>query len=424
MCTRQHTTEHTYSGGRQRGVALPLIAAAMLAMLAVVGLALDASHTLANKTRLQSTTDAAALAAAIEYNDSEDISAANTVALSLFGLNADGVGNHELDAAYDASEINILIQWSAELDPFISAGVGPYVRVIATGFGIDSTLSALLGVTELDMSASAVSGPSPSIATACNIAPLVACAKDPADLVLYGFDAGEVEVLKSAANAGSAIGPGNFQLIRLDCGAGGACVRDNLAGDFDGCETTGTQVETEPGNKVGPVQGLNTRFGEYQPPLSPDDYAPDVVTRQPTPPLELFDHDDDKATPEIIGQEVGEEMVAIDSTNLDYGWTEYQADVAVPDFTHAPPIGAYERRVLAMPVAACNGETAGQADLPILGFGCFFMLQEVSQKGDESHIFGQFVENCKAGGVPGLDPGPGPGPYVIQLYKDPDSGES
>ena len=56
----------------------------------------------------------------------------------------------------------------------------------------------------------------------------------------------------------------------------------------------------------------------------------------------------------------------------------------------------------------------------MLGLGCFFLTQPAEQNGDQ-RIYGQFVSGCKANGVPGPDPGSGPGPYIIQLYKDPDS---
>ena len=146
---------------RQRGVALPLVAAGLVVMLAIAGLSLDASHALANKTRLQSSADAAALAAAKEFDQSADIIAANAAALNVFGLNADGAGNHELNDAYDGNEISIVIQWSETLNPFVSSGLGPYVRVIATGYEVETTLSLVLGVTEIDIRASAVAGPSP-----------------------------------------------------------------------------------------------------------------------------------------------------------------------------------------------------------------------------------------------------------------------
>jgi hypothetical protein len=56
--------------------------------------------------------------------------------------------------------------------------------------------------------------------------------------------------------------------------------------------------------------------------------------------------------------------------------------------------------------------------VPLLGFGCFYLLQEAQQKGNESYIFGQFLEDCRAGGMPGPAPTTVPGPYIIQLYRD------
>ena len=62
--------------------------------------------------------------------------------------------------------------------------------------------------------------------------------------------------------------------------------------------------------------------------------------------------------------------------------------------------------------------------MPILGFGCYFLLQEAVQKGNESHVYGQFVRDCNAGGVPGPAPVNSPGLYIIQLYRDPNSTDS
>jgi Flp pilus assembly protein TadG len=427
----------------QRGVALPLVAAGLLAMLAIVGLAVDASHALANKTRLQNTTDAAALAAAKVFDQTGDIFTANAAAMSLFDLNADATGNAELKNANDANEITVVIQWSDELNPFVSEGLGPYVRVIATDFELDSSISAVLGITDIGMSASAVAGPSPSIGSACNIAPMVACAKDPTDPSLFGFEIGQPEVLKSSAGGSDALGPGNFQLIRLDCGAGGDCVRENLAGSYGGCATSGAPITTEPGNTVGPVaQGLNTRFGDWSGPMGSfgsDVYPPDVVTSQPNPPLEIqedkpstsdVNEGDDPSTPDIIEEYVivqvqDGETVIINQDNLpNYGWDQYSADVEAENFDWQPPVGVYERRVMALPIAACDGTCTGSCELPVIGFGCFFLLQEMPQSGAEANVFGQFVEGCNANGVPGPAPSAGPDPYLIQLYKDPDSGES
>ena len=414
MLTLSRTKRIAAGRKDQGGAALVLVTIGMLAMLAVAGLALDASHSIANNTRLQSTVDAAALAAAKAYDQVPDIGNANTAALAVFGINADGAGNQEMNTAYDASSIDIDIQWSETLVPFVNSGVGPYVRVIATGFDVQVSLSAVLGLNDIGVAASAVAGPSPSINTACNLAPLVACALDPDDSNLFGFEPNRLEVLKSGGGDSSDIGPGNFQLIRLGC-PGGDCVRENLAGGYDGCLENGETVDTEPGNTVGPsVQGLNTRFGDYRGAMSPDEYPPDVITTAPSPAL-TYDSDTDT---------VQQGTTTATEATVDYVWDDYTADIAANALTNHPPVGVYERRVLTISIARCDGSSGGQTQLDVVGFGCYFMLQPAVQKGTEAQIFGQFLEGCQLNGAPGPDPRSGPNPYIIQLYKDPDSGDS
>ena len=87
------------------------------------------------------------------------------------------------------------------------------------------------------------------------------------------------------------------------------------------------------------------------------------------------------------------------------------------------PGGVEWRRVLALPVADCSGDQTAQSTLDVEGFACFYMLQRIAG-GTDKNIFGQFVNGCLSGGAPGPNPGSGPGPYLIQLYKDPDSRDS
>ena len=54
---------------RQRGIIVAFTAVGMVALLALTGLALDMAHAFVNKTRLQNSVDAAALAAAKELDD-------------------------------------------------------------------------------------------------------------------------------------------------------------------------------------------------------------------------------------------------------------------------------------------------------------------------------------------------------------------
>jgi len=415
------------SRNRQHGVAMPLVVIAMVAMLAIAGLALDSSHAFVNKTRLQNTADAAALAAAKVYDQTTDTTASTIAANSVFGLNTDGNGNFEIDNAYDGGDIIVTVQYSVTLNPFVSSGIGPYVRVIATGFNMPTSLSAVVGITDMDIGASAVAGPSPAIDSACNIAPLVVCAEDmTADY--FGFDQDALKVLKPNPGNHDDVGPGNYKLLRLNC-PGGACVRDAMAGEYGGCAIMDETMETEPGVTAGPTsQGFNTRFGEYAGPISPLDYPPDVVVHEPPNSLRLDTFEDPVTGDDVIyrgNDQTDIVTTAADITGFDY--VEYVSRTMTPglhDFpTWGSPAGVEWRRIMAMPVADCSGDQTGQSTLQIEGFACYFMLQQIAG-GTDKNIFGQFVEGCLAGGSAGPTPGAGPGPYLIQLYKDPDSGDS
>ena len=80
--------------------------------------------------------------------------------------------------------------------------------------------------------------------------------------------------------------------------------------------------------------------------------------------------------------------------------------------------------MLTIPFGDCTGTTNGQGQVDLLGYGCFFLLDPVQQKGNESEVYGQFVETCGASGMAGPNPGAGPGPHKIVLHKDPDSIDS
>jgi Flp pilus assembly protein TadG len=414
---------------KQRGIALPLVVIGLAAMLIMAGLALDSSHAFVNKTRLQNTVDAAALTAAKIYDETADVIQGTGAANSAFGINTDGIGNFEVDAAYDGGSISVVVQWSPTLMPFVPSGVGPYVRVIATGFDTPTTFSNIAGIANIPVIASAVAGPSPSIVDACNIAPLVACATD-MSAQYFGFELDRLMVLKPNPGDHGDVGPGNYKLLRLNC-PGGDCVRDAMAGSYENCASTNESVETEPGVTAGPTeQGFNTRFGIYSGPISPDDYPPDVVTDYLNPELDTYPNPaEDPADPtddDIITVGVGGPQVEFVTdpdfpVGADYG--TYEARTMGGPYNFAPPVGVEWRRVMALPIADCSGDESGQTTLQVEGFACFFMLQPVGG-GPEKNIYGQFTDGCLAGGVAGSTPGSGPGPYVIQLYKDPDSNDS
>lgn len=410
-----------YLRHQQRGVAMPLVVIGLLAIMAVAGLALDSSHAVANKTRLQNSVDAAALAAAKVISLPGTTGQATTAAMNILGQNADGDGNHELNDAWDGGEIATTIQFSATLNPFVPGSpTGPYVRVIAQNFNVQTSLSRVLGIDQIPVAASAVAGPSPTIDTACNAAPIVVCAAD-VNADLFGFESDELQVLKPGPGAGGHddVGPGNYKLLRLDCGSGGGagpCLRENMAGGYSQCLSDDETVETEPGVMAGPsIQGFNTRFGTGGGGgLDTSQYPPDVVTQTPNPYL-TTDRDSF-----IVYQNGQPKQYAND---INYSYNMYVSASQNGPHQNPPPTGAYGRRVIALPVTNCTGDETGQSTLDVYGFACFFLLQPILG-GPNKEIFGQFVEDCVSGGTPGPDPNDAEGPYIIQLYKDPDSDDS
>jgi hypothetical protein len=340
----------------------------------------------------------------------------------MFAANAGNAGNREIGEAYGRGDINVTVEFSSTLNPF-TPGTTPaaYVRVRALGFTMPAWFSAVVGVNQKGASAAAVAGPSPTIHQACNLMPMMVCGDPTAGGPLFGYTSGQPEVLKSSTTSGSwEVGPGNFQLIRLG-GTGGAVIRENMAGGFDGCMTVGDNIQTEPGNTVGPVvQGFNTRFGDFSGPMNgtQSTYPPDVVTTQPVPPLGY-----DRTTDAITQ---GGTTIT-DASQINFNHDDYTARVESGQYNHQPApagIGAFQRREVAVAIGSCDGTTNGAGTVPLLGFGCFYLLQQAQQQGNESYVFGQFLDSCRAGGMPGPAPSTIPGPYIIQLYRDYSSTDS
>lgn len=411
----------------QRGIVAVMIAIGLLGLLAMVGLALDSGHVILNKSRLQNTVDAAALSAAkvLDRTGSED--QATAAARSVFDLNA--ASHPELARVLNGS--NLDIQYSNTLEPW-AAGTTPanYVRVQAANFPMWTSFTSLVGITSTYTAASAVAGPSAPVGTtegneACDIAPMLACA----DLAAgedgdWGYSGEDVTVLKLAAgdHDQGEVGPGNYYLIQLG-GPGANIVRNNLAGAYGACIDPGSTVETQTGVEAGPVaQGLNTRFGRYQGSMSPSTYPPDKVTTATNPPMQV----DDSGTVTFRG---GGPVTGIN--DLDFTYDEYQdrLENGPYDFQN----GVATRRVLAVPFVDCSGDDQGQSTMPVVGLGCFFLLQPVqlqgqSGGGNNSNVLAEYIGQCEAGGTPGPAPDPnpvsGPGIYKIVLHNDPLSRDS
>lgn len=374
----------------QTGNVVALVTIAIMAILGIGGLALDSGHAMLNKARLQNALDAAALNGAKVLDASKNTAAARAAATDIFLDVLGREGNNELKKLTGAQAL--VIEFSPTLNPFTGNEADAiYVRVrLPQSLAIASWLSQIFGQKNYNVSASAVAGPSPILNTLCSLAPMMLCG-NPADTTgVYGYQIGQQVQLKLSAGQDSDIGPGNFQLIRLgENDQGGADIRQNLASDFGECVTLGESIETEPGNKVGPTyQGLNTRFGQYSGPFNGTSaettHPPDVVVDAPV------------------------------------SYSQYQtalADTASWDF---PDSGRPGRRVLAVPIGDCSQTVGGASSVPILGTACVFLTKPTAQQGNQQFVNGEIINGCQSNGLPGPDPGTGPGIRTIVLYEDPD----
>jgi len=400
---------------RQRGVIVVATTVAMFALLMVAGYSINSGHILLNKTRLQNIVDTAALTSAKILDQSKDTLLAEQAGFQSLLTNLAAAGYEELAASINNSGIAFIAEFSNTLVPFNPISANP--RFVRLSLSASVPLSDFLLITDKAVNATAVSGPSPALTgSACDIVPLMACGEDALECDddgvcsnFYGYSPGEIIAMKMAAGDDSEVGAGNFQLIRLPDGQGGAAVRENLAGGYSECISTNEPLETEPGNSVGPVvQGINTRFGTAGGPLDANTYQADYVT-DIGDPVSLND-DGSLNIPSVDG---------IPGSIFDYD--DYEATYG-PYAGSCPGSGQCYRRKLTIAIGQCDGTTNGQGTIdPVYGFGCFFLLQPVNQQGNEAQVFGQFVQGCTNYGSFTQTPGVGPAPTRIILYKNPDS---
>ena len=378
----------------QRGAILPLVTIGMGALLAMAGLTLDMGHLYLNRTRLQNAVDAAAMTGAKTLNELGNGAAAQSAAAidarSAFQNNAAASGNSDL---LSIANSNVNVQFSATLNPFAAGGANPrYIRVsvAAADFSWPTWLIRVLGAgfANSSVGGSAVAGPM----SVCpnNVLPMIACTDDAnaGSAPHFGYEVGHDYTLKIPAgnNPDSPVGPGNFQLLSLNCGNGADCVRDNLGGAFNNglCVGTNSNAVTQPGNLAGPTkQGLNSRLD------CPGGCGPMDTTLYP---------------PDIY-------------THIPVTYSQYQTALADPS-TAFNSRGVPGRRILTVPFANCTGIAQGRSDITILGLGCFFLKDKVQQGGNDNAVNTEYISACPAAGGSLSYSNSQIGPWTIILYKD------
>lgn len=421
--------QHINNGTKQHGNILIMFTVSLFALVILAALVLDGGHMLLNKGKIQNLVDSAALHAAKEVGDNATQDEARLAVVNILRLNLAHSDQHELLTEIDITNGNINItsnsitnqlkvEFSLRPDPFVSStsSDAEYVMVTLSQVVLNNFLAQAISFNK-EISATAMAGPSTHLEDCFDdLVPLVVCATDTSDTIDYGFTKGDLHVMKMGSTGSSPIGPGNFQLIRLDGNSGANDIKKALAGEVDGesCFSLGINngsVPTEPGNKVGPVSdGLNTRMGQWPNgnKLNEDDHPRDIDTCE-GPHIEL----DSAGT--------GLETTAEDKR---YSYDTYSENNS---FCHSPATGMggnindsspalADRRVLNVVIGNCTGETNGQNNLDYLGVACFFLTQTTEHTGPGSYVVGEFIENCAAEGAPSGDPVDEDGLFKYVLY--------
>jgi len=426
----------------QSGNVLVLFVISLLTLIIMAAMALDVGHLLLNKGRLQNLVDAAALHAAKEIDQGATRDQASAAAVNLLQLNLAYIDQSELARAIDLDDNDadstaiLTIEYSEFPDPFAVAGLlddAPYVKVSLTQLSLDNFFADIFSFNK-QVSATALAGPSTAIINCfTQLVPMAVCAEKNSPLPNFGLGMKKLYVMKIGSNTDSPIGPGNFQLIRLDNNSGAADIRSAMAGEdsiaqicFDDSDDN-QSVPTEPGNTVGPVaQGLNTRMGQWNGPVNSTVHPRDENICQ-----------GEKITIEDDG------TLEIEAINKAYSVDEYiadniQNDNACASLTDTPSttklltgnvthtMEGVGRRIMNVVIVDCgiNEATNGANNLEFLGVGCFFLTQSVEQKGQESYVIGEFLYDCPGGGDASLESDDTPGPYKMVLFHVPGSKDS
>ncbi|WP_261842027.1 Tad domain-containing protein [Aliamphritea ceti] len=418
---------------RQRGIVTVVVAIGLVALVAMVGLAIDTGHLLLNKTRLQNAVDAAALSGARALQLSVSVTPmddARAAALAAFNANL----SDELISHAPVPTVT----FSEDLTPgsFVAATVNDpnYIKVASPMVPLTTYLVQVVGVSDKPVGATAVAGFG-SGASVCDLIPVMVCKgtqnpDTPTGFNEFDFSAGlgasfdattDTVTLKTGSGSGPDpdIGTGSFHLIDIPGLQGANDIRYAFA-ESSSCGADGEtfEIDLAPGNKVGPtVQGINTRFGVYTGPLngSSSDYPPDYAN-------------DTSHTPDCVGMDpdgLGTDPDNGTGPNACLDPRNYAEYYNSPSSNIQPDDSRYQRRIVKVPVGACDGSATGNDTVETLGFGCFLLTKPATQQGgagsDSGSLQGAFMNECTP---PSTGVTEGSGVTTIFLFKNPDGEES
>lgn len=243
----------------EEGIALIYVAIFLLVSLWFVSLAVDVGKLMAAKTELQAAADAAALAAASAINPV-------TAALDQDEAKVRAASAASSNHAYQDVKTSVVINPDVDVEFPAARQVKVTVyRDIAHDNPVILQFAQTLGLRRMGVTADATAEAGPLVGLCEGLAPFAPeQLPNGADFVK---DCGTTYTLKLGAGNSTT---GNFQLLSYpECaeddftGGGGSAVRYYTTNGWDCCFNIGDMIEvdTKPGNTVGPLQqGLQARW--------------------------------------------------------------------------------------------------------------------------------------------------------------------
>ncbi|MBY7790348.1 pilus assembly protein [Vibrio fluvialis] len=407
---------------KQRGLVVAIVTIAMIVFLGIAALGIDINHALTNRTKLQNSVDAAALAAAVLLDKGDTTANATTAATAMLTKMAAASGNKEIDTSPEG--VVISVTFSNDPGDFTGTFVDDvnkerYVRVAVSNLSLAGFFIKVVGG-DKTIGASAVAGPSAGGGT-CNTVPMAVCADPDADSIVdpntLGYIAGNIYQLKLGAQ-NTTMGSGNFQLLDYK-GETTLSLSQQLAGGFEGCvdiaqdgDTPDTAedntVTSKTGATIGQVGvGLNTRFGEY-----PNGVGSGLTEAAYPPDGNIVEAVITSPATGVTATDLSAVTSALDLTVSSVGGT-YQSG------------GGNGRRILAVPIIDCSGSETGKSDYLVKAVGCFLLLRKAPTNNSGTvPVYGEFLEECTSQNTHNNGTSTSSGSYRIVLYDDPVNKES
>ena len=416
-CTGQKPRSH------QHGAVAVLVALAVIPLVLMLGLVLDIGHLYVAKSELQNAADACALSGARELND---LSAG---ALDRATSAARTVGNrNRVDLQKDTVDIQDAdVTFSEARDGPFARAITPetrYVRCAPHESNLKSIVlwfMAITGVTDWSLSAEAVARPVGG-QSMCAI-PVAMCSTAAPGTPNLGFVTGTW--YSGRLSAGSAM-QGNYDWIRFEGEQGGRDLGEILAG-AGMCNLGPNRVDAEPGVTTGVAKAWNTRFGLYASPYNDIDlYPPDRTGYAYTP-----DRTDNKgvtipgswpAPPpqNAYADYLPRKNITHDPYNPSALVEKNGKPVNLPgnpaplaQSLHASK--GQDRRMVFVPVIACQQWAPNKKNMAVLDYACAFMTSPIDDPGNDVQLEYRGLMSQGACGTAGF---PGDfGPPVPALVK-------